>query len=102
MLNGDYSRKLKRGWVLRKHIGRGRKLDRSIESEWHTLSHQGLGVTLKRPEWEWADIDKGNLVFSEKGKLMRATIFEDKEQPYRAKLVHNFNPYAFKPIRAPY
>jgi len=101
-MNGDYSQKLKRGWSLRKHVGNGRKLGRSIESEWHTLSHKGVGLTLKRPDWEWADMDDGKLVFAAEGKLMRATLFKDAEQPYRAKLVHDFNPYTFKPIRAPY
>jgi len=102
MMNGDYTRKLNRGWVLRKHVCNGRKFGRSVESEWHTLSHKGLGLILKRPDWEWADVDDGKLVFAEGGKLMRATLFKDTEQPYRAKLIHDFTPYKFKPIRAPY
>lgn len=102
MMNGDYTRKVGRGWILRKHVGSGQKLGRSIESETHTLSHAGLGITLKRPSWEWADVSDGKLVFAEDGKLMRATLFKDAEQPYRAKLVHDFNPYKFEPIRAPY
>jgi len=102
MMNGDYTRKASRGWVLRKHVGNGQKLGRNIESEWHTLSNDALGVTAKRPSWEWADIDDGKLVFAEGGKLMRATLFKDTDQPYRAKLIHDFNDYQFEAIRAPY
>lgn len=102
MMNGDYTQKLNKGWVLRKHVGSGYHLGRSFESEWHTLSHKRLGLTLKRPSWEWADIDNGKLVFAEGGKLMRATLFEESEQPYRTKLIKDFNDYTFEPIRAPY
>lgn len=102
MMNGDYTRKIGQGWILRKHVGEGQKFGRSIDSEWHTLSHNGLELTLKRPDWEWADVDDGKLVFAEGGRLMRATLFKDAKQPYISKLIHDFNRYTFEPIRAPY
>lgn len=100
--NANFTIGLKHGWILTKHIGNGQKLGRSNETEWHTLSHEGFGLTLKRPGWEWADVDGRKLVFAENGKLMRATLFENAEQPYRSKLVHDFNDYTFEPNHAPY
>lgn len=102
MMNGDYTRKVGKGWLLRKHIGNGQKFGRSVESEWHTLSNEKLGIILKRPMWEWADIDERGLLYAEGGKLMRAKLFQDAERPYNSKLIHDFNNYTFQAIRAPY
>ncbi len=102
MLNGDFTRKADNGWVLRKHVGNGRKYGRSGESEWHTLVHKNLGISLKRPSWEWADVDQNGILFAEGGKLMRAELSRDADKPYKEALVHDFNTYVFEQIRAPY
>ena len=102
MLNGDYTRKLENGWVLRKHLDSGQKFGRSAESEWHSLSHNELDLHLERPDWDWAGIDGEDLIFTESGKLFRASLYKSAEEPYRARLIHDFNAYKFEAIRAPY
>jgi hypothetical protein len=102
MMNGDYTRKIGKGWILHKHVGEGQKFGRSNDSEWHSLSHKGLDLKFKRPNWEWADLDGKNLVFAEGGKLFKASLNIDPEQPFKSTLIHDFNDYTFKPLRAPY
>lgn len=52
------------------------------------------------PDWEWADFDRGQVVWAEAGKLYRSALFAG--DGVRPSLLHDFAPYAFEPIAAPY
>ncbi len=90
------------GWFLEKrmHVTLDRQEGKSIPYDTHRLTHPVLDSVLNFPAWEWADLDRDRLVWSEMGLLKSATMMRDG--PNFIKEIHDFNDLSFKPIQAPY
>ena len=88
------------GLRLRKiaHAG-GNKKGQSIYWDEHELINAS-GDVQQFPSWEWADMQYKSLVFSEKGCLYRVKFSGDSIM--KPKLLHDFSPYEFEAIQAPY
>jgi len=88
------------GLKLRKlaHAG-GNSKGQSVYWDEHELITKSGNVE-KFPAWEWAEMQEKSLVFSEKGCLYRAKF--SGNYIMKAKLLHDFSPYKFEAIRAPY
>jgi len=88
------------GLILRKrlHAG-GNKKGQSVYWEEHELVSK-QGKTEKFPNWEWAEMQDKSIVYAEKGCLYRAKFFG--KEMMKAKLLHDFTPYKFEEIKAPY
>jgi len=90
-----------RGWTLRKiaHEEVSDKPGKGCYWDEHELARGD--VVLKRPDWEWADLDGSKLAWAEKGCLYRAGI-DAKEGHGPPTLLHDFNGMQFERRRAPY
>ncbi len=96
---------LDHGWRLRKwmHAEIPEKQGRKVDWEEHALEHVESGVTVDCPNWEWADLDSGSLVWAEEGCLYRGRII-GKPGKHRLEklLLKDFNDMTFEPLVAPY
>jgi hypothetical protein len=90
------------GWILRKlaHATLDHPPGKGCYYDTHQLLHKASGECLDCATWEWADIDRGRLSWSESGKLFAARLepkgFVDSRELY------DFNPMKFEEIKAPY
>lgn len=97
-----YEKDLKNGWVLRKlahtdgdpPAGKGREWDE------HVLYMPASGQEVACPNWEWADLAHGRLVWSERGMLCTGLLADDGITAQRT--LHDFNGMTFERIVAPY
>jgi hypothetical protein len=124
-----YHRLLRDGWTLREHIGGGRQactvFEKHLGSGWllrklaheevgapvgkgcywdeHELEHAERTTRIACPDWEWAELDAGRLVYASKGCLYRVArpggAATELEAP---KLVYDFNELRFVARPAPY
>jgi hypothetical protein len=83
-----FEKPLRDGWRLRK-IPRGRDEHTLIDSE---------GGEIALPDWDWADVDRGDLSFAHEGRLFRAAPARD----LAPLMLHDFRSYTFDAIEAPY
>lgn len=105
---GDYSsieryeKDLTNGWVLRKlaHRGGGRPVGKGREWEEHVLYFPASGKELPCPDWEWADLAQGRLLWSAHGMLCTGKLDNDGITAQRT--LHDFNEMTFERIVAPY
>ncbi|PLP97268.1 hypothetical protein CYJ10_28575 [Cupriavidus pauculus] len=79
-------------WTLRKRL--------TGTTERHELVHVSTGRTMPQPSWQWADVDGKRLVWADAGKLYASGL--DADGLRDVKLLHDFNPYQFEPLAAPY
>ncbi len=63
-------------------------------------SRESTGSILAFPEWEWADLVDGRLVWASEGRLCAARLGSGKL--VGEKLLHDFNGMKFGAIAAPY
>lgn len=60
----------------------------------------GTGEVQLHPNWEWADVDGGRLLWAEGGKIFSADVEPQGLGP--AKMLYDFNDITFQKIEAPY
>ena len=93
---------LPNGWILRKYAHAGCNSPPGQGCYWdeHELEHANAAAQIDGAKWEWAELDRDDLVWAEAGCLFRATI-----QPGglgERKLLHDFNGMKFEALEAPY
>jgi hypothetical protein len=96
-----FEKALADGWTLRKiaHEQVDAPPGKGCYWDEHELRHDKMGA-IACPDWEWAERDQNDVVWSEQGKLYRApSPIADVLSPT---LVHDFTPYEFQAIKAPY
>lgn len=59
------------------------------------------GLRLAQPDWEWADVDRGQLLWGTQGRIWRAPELS-LDGPHQARVLQDFRGVVFKRIRAPY
>ncbi|MFH1497647.1 MAG: hypothetical protein ABII82_07450 [Verrucomicrobiota bacterium] len=90
------------GWTLRKycHAGSGHPEGKGVYYDHHALVRTNSGEVVDFPDWEWADLDRGRLVWTEGGRLhaayLKTTGLKDEH------VLHDFNDMTFTAIAAPY
>lgn len=90
------------GWKLRKlaFSGIDKPPGKGVYWDAHELKHEPTGTFLDFPKWEWADYDRGRLVWAVDGQLRTARLEDGKLG--REKLLHDFNDMKFEALKAPY
>ena len=66
----------------------------------HEIENASDQICIAHPEWEWADLDRGRLVWAEAGVLYAAAISPDGLEP--RKELYDFTPMRFEALVAPY
>jgi hypothetical protein len=97
-----FERSISGGWVLRKiaHAEVESPPGKGCYWDEHELIHAESNTTLRRSEWEWADLDGDRLVWASEGKLFAGRL--TAEGPWDERLLFDFNEMSFSPIEAPY
>ena len=92
------------GWVLRKiaHAGMNTPEGKGCYWDAHHLVHPTSGRKIKRPAWEWADIDRDRLVWATDGKLFAGVVGREGLDDDATTELHDFNAMEFERIEAPY
>jgi hypothetical protein len=97
-----FDKPLVRDWVLRKIANE--QVDhppgKGCYWDYHQLRNAKSGAEIDLPDWEWAEWDRGALVWAEHGKLYRAPLPEDGA--LSPTLIHDFTDYKFQAVKAPY
>ncbi|OQW60380.1 MAG: hypothetical protein A4S17_00345 [Proteobacteria bacterium HN_bin10] len=97
-----FDKPLARDWVLRKIANE--QVDhppgKGCYWDYHQLRNTKSGAEIDLPDWEWAEWDRGALVWAEHGKLYRAPLPDDGA--LTPALIHDFSDYKFQAIKAPY
>lgn len=90
-------------WLLRKyaHSTLARRLGRGSYFETHELVDRRSDQVLPRDDWEWADVDRGRLVWAAQGLLGVTTIGHDNSLG-ADRVLHDFNAMRFEHRMAPY
>ncbi len=90
-------------WRLRKlcHEEIGAPVGKGCYWDEHELVNAVTGAHVPCPDWEWAEVDRDALIWATHGQLFRAKL-DGSTGIQGAALVHDFNPYRFEEIRAPY
>jgi hypothetical protein len=122
-----YPRLLRDGWLLAEHRENAKwnsvtVFEKVVNDQWtlRKIAHEQIGAPPGRgcywdehelestvfgirslPMWEWAEVDNGELVWAERGCLYRAPA-KNGEPLEQAKVLHDFNAYRFKTLKAPY
>jgi hypothetical protein len=89
-------------WVLRKfaHGALDHPIGTGCYYDQHELENRRTGHKVDGPDWEWADLDRGRLVWCREGKLFAGRVGD--EGVIETALLHDFNAMSFEPIQAPY
>ena len=66
----------------------------------HELVNEDRGVVHAFPEWEWAELDRGRLVWVEHGVLCTGVVSGEGLRDVR--VIRDFNGMRFERLRAPY
>jgi hypothetical protein len=98
-----FDRSMGGGWILRRiaHAQIGAPPGKGCYWDEHQLVRTASKRSEAHPDWEWADLDRGSVVFASGGRLYRA-------RPSRATglqkpaLLHDFNGMEFEALAAPY
>ncbi len=69
-------------------------------SEEHELYNVETGVSIYKPDWEWAEVDRHRLIWASEGKLFSAML--DGMGLTCETELHDFNSMQFRTIEAPY
>ena len=98
----SFERPMAQGWVLHKiaHAQVGAPPGKGCYWDEHLLFHPKSGTTIACPDWEWADLDRGRLVWAATGQLF--TGYTDQQGLQGQKLLYDFNEMAFEERIAPY
>lgn len=97
-----FTKALNKQWQLQKicHGQLGQAQGKSVYWDEHVLTNHH-GDSVAKPDWEWAEYLDDSLYFAEKGCLFELPIAAASKlaEPI---LVHDFNPYHFEALQAPY
>lgn len=90
-------------WLLRKyaHATLARRVGRGCYFDTHELVDRRNDQVLSRDDWEWADVDRGRLVWAAQGVLGTTSIGRD-ERLGADRVLHDFNAMTFENRIAPY
>lgn len=90
------------GWTLRKiaHFEIGAPPGKGCYWDEHELENKETGQVIRKPGWEWADLDGVRIAWAEKGQLCAAHL--NPSGLAAETLLHDFNDYKFEAIEAPY
>ncbi len=90
------------GWMLRKSAFADISPPRGKGVYWdaHELVHEETGTVHAYPDWEWAELDRGRLVWTEHGILRTGTLKGRSLVDIRT--IRDFNGMQFERITAPY
>ena len=90
------------GWVLRKiaHAEVGAPPGKGCYWDEHALIQPSSGASTARPHWEWAEWDRGRLVWAVEGRLEAGRL--TAQGLADEKVLSDFNELMFAPIEAPY
>ena len=93
-----------RDWQLVKTVSLGdsTSLGHGYIHETHQLVRHSDEQVVNLPDWEWADLDHGRIVFAEKGKLCALPFTQDALEIGAVKVLHDFTSMVFKEVKAPY
>jgi hypothetical protein len=95
------------GWILRKYARAqtGPPPGKGVYFDEHALIHPRRDIILPRA-WEWADVDRGRLVWSDDGALWAGSITRASaaaDDPLAATTqLHDFSAMMFEAVAAPY
>jgi hypothetical protein len=96
-----FEKPLPSGWTLRKYAHSDVDHPKGTGCYWDTHEiEDSSGRRIERKKWEWAELDRGSLVWAEGGCLFRAGVSEDG--PGEARMLFDFNPLKFEAREAPY
>jgi hypothetical protein len=97
-----FEKPLPNGWLLRKiaHEQVGSPPGKGCYWDEHELV-DATGNIMPRPDWAWSELDDRRLVWAERGCLYHASC-KRRGLLGPTKLIHDFNPYRFAAIEAPY
>ena len=97
-----FEKPLHHGWVLRKfaHAEVGASVGKGVYWDEHEIRHSASDKHLRCPDWEWADVDRKRLVWSEGGKLFSGVMQEGGIT--NETHLFDFNEMSFEQIEAPY
>lgn len=98
-----FEKPLSDGWILRKiaHEQLYSPPGKGCYWDEHELVHEASGEIVKKPDWEWADLDGKFLIWAEKGALFRA-IISGTAGLGSPQLLRSFTDISFEPTEAPY
>jgi hypothetical protein len=93
---------LRDGWLLRKfaHAEVGAPPGKGCYWDEHELWHAKSGALIECPSWEWAEVERGRLVWAARGQLWAGDLHEGAVQDQ--KVLYDFNDMQFEPVEAPY
>lgn len=96
---GHFHKRGPNGWRLDKLFPGRRKKAQPVYVDEHRLVFEETGVELY-PDWEWADMDRGRLVWATEGRIETGVPTEKGMVDVR--VLHDFNGMTFKAVKAPY
>lgn len=108
-----YHRLVRDGWILTEKVEHQLVFEKPIQDGWivrklvrggvelHELENSKSNTLLKRPEWDWSDVDQDQIVFSENGKIYRSKV-DGPKSIVDPTMLHDFSIYSFEPLVAPY
>lgn len=96
-----FEKRINAHWILRKlaHATLKRRIGRGCYFDEHQVHNPRTGETLDHPDWEWADVDGGRLLWAERGGLYAGRM--ERQGLRGARLLHDFNPMTFERRQAP-
>ena len=97
-----FEKRLRKGWTLQKicRIRTGRAQGKAVYFDEHAMVNED-GELLTFPDWEWAEWVDGHVLYAEGGKLFRRSVLSSRKLGLPS-VIHDFNPYTFCPLAAPY
>lgn len=97
-----FEKRLKSHWRIRKiaHATLDPPIGKGVYHDEHELYNTVTKETLKFPSWEWADIKKHHLYWTESGKIFSSTVNENGLCDIN--ILSDFNDMTFESIEAPY
>ena len=97
-----FEKRINAHWQLRKfaHAGLGHAAGRGCYYDEHALWHPRAERLLPLPDWEWADVDRGRLVWAEHGVLSAGFVAVDGLRDVR--VLFDFRAMRYERRLAPY
>lgn len=97
-----FEKRVSEHWTLRKraYATLDRRIGRGCYVDEHELWNSRTEVRLEFPNWEWAESDRGRLVWAEGGMLFAGRLAPKELASTRQ--LHDFNALRFEKLVAPY
>ena len=96
-----FEKNLPNSWTLQKKAHEGLATEgKGCYWDEHLLIDRSSGEEIVHPDWEWAELDRKEIVWASQGCIYRAKVHKTKIG--KSKLLQDFNTAKFQAIRAPY